>query len=361
MVGSFANLSQWLQFCSRREHPSGHRAGGKTGAGRVQGIVVANHKGSVVGLNGDVEGPSLHLVEELRGYTVQRDHGRLHFGEARAGGSLFGQRRDEGGTLENEARKQAKHGVHHVGQRTVAGETLGLEAQNQDRSTMDTPAPSGSKPGSRNRTPRTRLELPDSHGTRAAACCRESCDRSGGRTRRLTPLTRYRSEQKRREARRTWVPEAKRAAAYCCIGVVVDIAGRGCRHQEEPQEGNTRAQLTSTTKTNSVSKPATPPGVTTPRKRPRHAKPSYEPRCAQEKQEREPQNIASQTLVGTQKCIQVRRLGTRNTTPSRQDRAGKSHQARNHRSRSSESRDRVTRAPKGRAVTKYGKFSHFDK
>ena len=72
-----AILSQWLQFCSRRAHPSGHRADGKEGAARVQGIVVARHKRRVAELDGVMEGPSMHLVHiDLMGFSVQCDTGR---------------------------------------------------------------------------------------------------------------------------------------------------------------------------------------------------------------------------------------------------------------------------------------------
>ena len=84
MVDPMADFSQWLHFCSRREHPSGHRTGGEKGADRAREIVVAKHNGRVVELDGDMEGPSLHLVHE-----------RLPTGEAGIDRYLLGQREDK--------------------------------------------------------------------------------------------------------------------------------------------------------------------------------------------------------------------------------------------------------------------------
>ena len=78
MVGPVATLSQWLQFCSRREHPSGHRTDGKAGAARVQGIVVGGQKRRIAELDSVMEGPSMHLVHiDLRVFSVERDTERL--------------------------------------------------------------------------------------------------------------------------------------------------------------------------------------------------------------------------------------------------------------------------------------------
>ena len=51
-----------------------------------------------------------------------------------------------------------------------------------------------------------------------------------------------------------------------------------------------------------------------PRKRPRYAKPSYEPRCAWEEWGREPQNIASQALESTGDTTPVDQIVRRKST-----------------------------------------------